>query len=72
MCRSCFVECPYCEGEGYIEHGSPDDGWSEQCATCRGKGLRRGSCHLVDEYDLDDMTPPVAAYEPPQLTRGTR
>ena len=55
MSRPCFVECPYCDGEGYIEHGEPDDGWSEQCATCRGKGSIEEPSVLIDEDDLDEI-----------------
>ena len=61
--------CPTCGGEGEVFHDRWPGNWYEppcdtyrECEECRGHGSIVGDAEQLDEYDLDEMTPPIEVY----------
>lgn len=72
MCeRTAFEICPACDGDRGWESapwgvdyrdGSVLTSWIA-CDACDRRGEVEVPVELIDEYDLDEMTPPIEAYE---------
>lgn len=67
-----LIQCPTCGGEGEVYHSTWPGNWYEPpcaiyrpCDECRGEGSLIGDHEQLNEYDLDEMAPPIEAYEEP-------